>query len=171
MRWADLDLLGHVNNVVYVDYLQEARVDMLRTHAPDRGPASWPRASWWSGTRCTLRRPAGASGSEPVNIECWVTEIRAASFTMAYEVFDEDADGARTVYLRAKTLLTPYVFADGAAAPHHRRREGGARAVPRADEPLPTVRGAQPGRAPREPATTPCTCASPTSTSTATSTT
>ena len=22
MRWADLDQLGHVNNVVYVDYLQ-----------------------------------------------------------------------------------------------------------------------------------------------------
>ena len=34
MRWADLDQLGHVNNVVYVDYLQEARVDMLRTHGP-----------------------------------------------------------------------------------------------------------------------------------------
>ena len=34
MRWADLDPLGHVNNVVYVDYLQEARVDMLRTHGP-----------------------------------------------------------------------------------------------------------------------------------------
>ena len=33
MRWADLDQLGHVNNVVYVDYLQEARVDMLRVHA------------------------------------------------------------------------------------------------------------------------------------------
>ena len=36
MRWADLDQLGHVNNVVYVDYLQEARVDMLRSHG--RGP-------------------------------------------------------------------------------------------------------------------------------------
>ena len=37
MRWADMDLLGHVNNVTYVDYLQEARVDMLRVHAPARG--------------------------------------------------------------------------------------------------------------------------------------
>ena len=35
VRWADLDLLGHVNNVTYVDYLQEARVDMLRTQSPD----------------------------------------------------------------------------------------------------------------------------------------
>ena len=31
VRWADLDLLGHVNNVVYVDYLQEARVDFMRS--------------------------------------------------------------------------------------------------------------------------------------------
>ena len=32
IRWADLDLLGHVNNVRYVDYLQEARVDLMRAH-------------------------------------------------------------------------------------------------------------------------------------------
>ena len=47
----------------------------------------------------------------PVSIECWVTEIRAASFTMAYEIFAEDETGGRTVYLRARTVLTPYVFA------------------------------------------------------------
>jgi acyl-CoA thioester hydrolase len=54
-----------------------------------------------------------------VSIECWVTEIRAASFTMAYEIFhtdgadgdDPEADGGRRVYLRATTVLTPYVFA------------------------------------------------------------
>ena len=57
MRWADMDLLGHVNNVIYVDYLQEARVDMLRVHARNaRPPASWPRRSWWSATRCTTAR-------------------------------------------------------------------------------------------------------------------
>jgi acyl-CoA thioester hydrolase len=46
----------------------------------------------------------------PVSIEVWVTEIRAASFTMAYEVFHE-TDAGRTVYARASTVLTPYVFA------------------------------------------------------------
>ncbi|HEU4515093.1 MAG TPA: thioesterase family protein, partial [Nocardioidaceae bacterium] len=30
-----MDSLGHVNNVTYVDYLQEARVDMFAVHAPD----------------------------------------------------------------------------------------------------------------------------------------
>ena len=57
MRWADMDLQGHVNNVIYVDYLQEARVDMLRVHAETGGRrTSWPRRSWWSATRCTTAR-------------------------------------------------------------------------------------------------------------------
>jgi len=46
----------------------------------------------------------------PVSIEVWVTEVRAASFTMAYEVFHETDEGRR-VYLQATTVLTPYVFA------------------------------------------------------------
>jgi len=50
-------------------------------------------------------------GFRPVSIEAWVTEIRAASFTIAYEIFHEDDEGERTVYVRAKTVLTPYVFA------------------------------------------------------------
>ncbi|HEX6875768.1 MAG TPA: acyl-CoA thioesterase, partial [Nocardioidaceae bacterium] len=37
LRWADMDSLGHVNNVTYVDYLQEARVDMFAVHAPWSG--------------------------------------------------------------------------------------------------------------------------------------
>lgn len=110
LRWADLDLLGHVNNVVYVDYLQEARVDMLRTHAPDR------RADELAEGVVVVRHEVSYLAPltfrfHPVSIECWVTEVRAASFTMAYEIFDEDDDGVRTTYVRASTVLTPYVFA------------------------------------------------------------
>ena len=109
MRWADLDLLGHVNNAVYVDYLQEARVDMLRVHARDR------RADDLAEGVVVVRHEVQYVAPltfrfEPVRIETWVTEIRAASFTLAYEVFDETAEGRR-VYLRATTVLTPYVFA------------------------------------------------------------
>ncbi len=110
LRWADLDLLGHVNNVTYVDYLQEARVDMFRTHAPDS------RADDLAEGVVVVRHEVTYVSSltfsfEPVAIECWVTEIRAASFTMAYEVFAEAESGERTVHLRARTVLTPYVFA------------------------------------------------------------
>jgi acyl-CoA thioester hydrolase len=110
MRWADMDLLGHVNNVVYVDYLQEARVDMLSTHAPDR------RADDLAEGVVVVRHEVSYLAPltfrfRPVSIECWVTEVRAASFTMAYEIFDEDESGLRTTYVRARTVLTPYVFA------------------------------------------------------------
>lgn len=109
MRWADLDMLGHVNNVVYVDYLQEARVDMMRTHAPDSRSDDLAEGVVVVRSEVTYRAPL-TFRFRPVTIEAWVTEVRAASFTMAYEVFDEH-DGARTTYLRARTLLTPYVFA------------------------------------------------------------
>ncbi len=110
MRWADMDLLGHVNNVVYVDYLQEARVDLLRHH----GPSPTSEGGLVEGVvvvRHEVQFLAPLTFRfRPVSIEVWVTEVRAASFTMAYEVFHETDEG-RTVYARASTVLTPYVFA------------------------------------------------------------
>ncbi|WP_345799169.1 acyl-CoA thioesterase [Nocardioides sp. YIM 152315] len=110
MRWADMDLLGHVNNVVYVDYLQEARVDMLRTHGPAASTGALAEGVVVVRHEVTYVSPLHF-GFRPVSIESWVTEIRAAAFTISYEIFHEDAAGDRRVYARAKTVLTPYVFA------------------------------------------------------------
>ena len=111
LRWADMDALGHVNNVTYVDYLQEARVDVFRLHAPRPGGEDLAegvvvvRHEVDYLTPLTFRR-------QPVSIEVWVSQVRAASFTLDYEVYDEQPDGGRTVYLRARSALAPYVFAD-----------------------------------------------------------
>ena len=109
LRWADLDLLGHINNVVYVDYLQEARVDMLRVSASERRSDDLAEGVVVVRHEVAYVNPL-AFRFAPVRIESWVTEIRAASFTVAYEVFDVDGEDRR-VYLRASTVLTPYVFA------------------------------------------------------------
>jgi acyl-CoA thioester hydrolase len=114
MRWADLDQLGHVNNVVYVDYLQEARVDMLRAHG--RGLGALAEGLVVVRHEVTFLKPL-TYDFRPVSIECWVTDIRAATFTMAYEIFHDtpSSDGGeneRVVYLRATTVLTPFVFAE-----------------------------------------------------------
>jgi acyl-CoA thioester hydrolase len=111
LRWADMDSLGHVNNVTYVDYLQEARVDMLRVHAPASGGEQLAEGVVVVRHEVEFVAPL-VFRAEPVLIESWVTRIRAASFTMAYEILDELPDGGRRVYTRARTLLTPYVFAD-----------------------------------------------------------
>jgi acyl-CoA thioester hydrolase len=108
IRWADLDLLGHINNVVYVDYLQEARVDMLRVHARDQRSDDLAEGVVVVRHEVEYVRPLEFRFA-PVRIETWVTEIRAASFTLAYEVVDQTAE-ERVVHLRASTVLAPFVF-------------------------------------------------------------
>ena len=115
MRWADMDLQGHVNNVIYVDYLQEARVDMLRVHA--RSQAQAEATGELAEALVVVRhevhyRAPLTYDFRPVSIECWVTDIKAATFTMAYEIFHDlpatdGGAGDRVVYLRATTVLTP----------------------------------------------------------------
>jgi acyl-CoA thioester hydrolase len=114
MRWADLDSLGHVNNVVYVDYLQEARVDMLRVHAPDARAGRLADGVVVVRHHVEFQTPLSFAASsvhrQSVKIESWITEIRAASFTIAYEIYSDVGD-SRITYARASTVLTPYVFA------------------------------------------------------------
>lgn len=115
IRWADLDLLGHVNNVRYVDYLQEARISLLDEMDP--AAAGQPIGSSLLADGVVVVRhevsylASLTYRSEPVLIDIWVTEVRAATFTMAYEIYDPAPDGGRIVYLRALTVLTPYDFA------------------------------------------------------------
>jgi len=109
LRWADMDSLGHVNNVVYVDYLQEARVDMLRVHAPVQGGEDLAEGVVVVRHEVEFVHPL-VFRPEPVRIESWVSQVRAATFTMDYEVLDVLPDGVRQVYLRARSVLTPYVF-------------------------------------------------------------
>lgn len=115
LRWADMDSLGHVNNVVYVDYLQEARVDMFAVHAPVTGGEELGEAVVVVRHEVEFLAPL-VYRAEPVRIETWVTRIRAASFTMRYEILDEpdqpDSGGSRRVFARAATVLAPYVFAE-----------------------------------------------------------
>ena len=92
-----MDAYGHVNNVVFLRYLEEARIDFL--FRPDKDFQQGPS---WHAMRSTTSS-SWSTGTTPVNIELWVTQIRAASFTIAYEVKDPDQ-----VYVRAPTVVVPY---------------------------------------------------------------
>ncbi len=110
LRWADMDALGHVNNVRYVDYLQEARADMLRVHTGATAGEDLTEGVVVVRHDLEFLTPL-VFRAAPVRIETWATQVGAASFTLAYEVLDLCADGRRTVYTRATTRLSPYVFA------------------------------------------------------------
>jgi acyl-CoA thioester hydrolase len=111
MRRADLHAGATVDNVVFADYLQEARLDLLRRHDTSAAPAP--------GEGLVVVRTVVEYveplhlGDAPLRVEVWVTEVRAASFTLGYELTTQrDRDRPRVVHARAATVLAPYVFAD-----------------------------------------------------------
>ncbi|POX64923.1 thioesterase [Streptomyces sp. Ru62] len=99
LRWADMDAYGHVNNVVFLRYLEEARIDFL--FRPDK---DFKQGSVVARHEIDYKRQL-VHRHEPVDIELWVTEIKAASFTLTYEVKDGDL-----VYVRASTVIVPFDF-------------------------------------------------------------
>ncbi|GAA3750724.1 thioesterase family protein [Streptomyces tremellae] len=108
LRWADMDAFGHVNNVVFLRYLEEARIDFMFRLAPDDGSASFSGGSVVARHEIDYKLPL-VHRYEPVPIELWVTEIRAASLTVAYEVKDPATEEApERLYVRASTVVVPY---------------------------------------------------------------
>ncbi|MFE5394995.1 acyl-CoA thioesterase [Streptomyces sp. NPDC056568] len=99
LRWADMDAYGHVNNVVFLRYLEEARIDFL--FRPDK---EFKQGSVVARHEIDYKRQL-VHRHRPVDVELWVTEIRAASFTLTYEVKDGDE-----VYVRASTVIVPFDF-------------------------------------------------------------
>ena len=99
-----MDAFGHVNNVVFLTYLEEARVDMLFVHAGSEA-ATEQLASGVVVARHEIDYKAPlVFRSEPVAIDLWVTKLGTSSFTLAYEVKDDDGP----VYVRAATVMVPY---------------------------------------------------------------
>lgn len=94
-----MDAYGHVNNVVFLRYLEEARIDFLFRPGKDFQQGSVVARHEIDYKRQLVHR------HHPVDIELWVTEIKAASFTLAYEVKDDDL-----VYVRASTVIVPFDF-------------------------------------------------------------
>lgn len=111
-RWSDLDAYAHVNNVTWLEYLQEARVDMLFVHAPARGAEELAEGILVVQAEINYRR-AMHFRQEPYPIEMWVSKIGGASFSIGYEIADTLEDGSRTLYGTASTLLAPVDLASG----------------------------------------------------------
>ncbi|SPF02877.1 acyl-CoA thioester hydrolase, YbgC/YbaW family [Streptomyces sp. MA5143a] len=94
-----MDAYGHVNNVVFLRYLEEARIDFLFRPEKDFKQGSVVARHEIDYRRQLVHR------HRPVDIELWVTEIRAASFTITYEVKDPEQ-----VYVTASTVIVPFDF-------------------------------------------------------------
>ncbi|WP_296057167.1 thioesterase family protein [uncultured Amphritea sp.] len=86
VRWGDMDAYGHVNNALYMRYLEEARVQFLASIGADmRGNGTDPVII---NVGCTFLRPVSYPAT--VIIKSYVGEIGRSSFMVWYEVSTTD---------------------------------------------------------------------------------
>ncbi|GHF35955.1 thioesterase [Streptomyces mashuensis] len=103
LRWSDMDAYGHVNNVVYLRYLEEARIDFVTRLAREGGGhGPFSAGSVVARHEIDYLRPL-VHRPEPVTVETWVTRIGGGSVTVSCEVKDEEH-----VYARARTVVVPF---------------------------------------------------------------
>lgn len=106
VRWSDMDAYGHVNNVQYLRYLEEARVYAFH--------------EWFGQERSLLADGVLVARSEidyvapmtfnyqPALVTLWCSAISGASFDIAYLVGQRGSD---VTFARAESTLVTYDLA------------------------------------------------------------
>lgn len=107
VRFDDLDAFGHVNNVTFAEYLQEARVDFAQRNLAYSATPHEGSVVVHQSIDYLAPVPFRV---EPLQVQVWVTKIGTSSFDLAYEVAD-----ASTLFARATGVLV--AFDVGASRP------------------------------------------------------
>ncbi|MBA3295267.1 MAG: acyl-CoA thioesterase [Geodermatophilaceae bacterium] len=102
MRWADQDPFQHVNNAAFLTYLEQARVEIFFSDAKDQGVTTLSEGVVVVRHEIDYKRPVIYSG-RPLIVECWISQLRAASYRVDYRVFDGE-----TLAVTANSLLATY---------------------------------------------------------------
>ncbi|HEX5114309.1 MAG TPA: thioesterase family protein [Pseudonocardiaceae bacterium] len=105
-RWSDMDVFGHVNHASTVTLLEEARIDLLFTEAGRHSAATMAEGIVVARLAVDYHSPLVADGSM-VRVEISVRDLRAASFTLDYTVYNGRRN-SDAVVATAETLLVPY---------------------------------------------------------------
>ncbi len=102
MRWADQDPFQHVNNAVFLTYLEQARVEIFFSDAKDEGVTTLSDGVVVVRHEIHYKRPVIYS-ARPLIVECWISTLRAASYRVDYRVYDGE-----TLAVTANSLLATY---------------------------------------------------------------
>ncbi|HET7531777.1 MAG TPA: thioesterase family protein [Nocardioidaceae bacterium] len=109
VRFSDVDVYGHVNNVKYFEYYQEARLAFLTSmgRAEEEGRFAVVVAR----VNVDYKRPI-LFRSEPYVIESWIDRVGNSSFGLSAEIKDGD-----TVLSRAEAVLVTFDLKTQTARP------------------------------------------------------
>ena len=113
VRFRDCDPMGHVNNAVYLTYLEQARFAHWREvwgMEFERLPAGTPGVIL---ARAEIDYRLPAKYGDVLEIRIAVERIGTTSFTYTYDVVDQD----ERLVAEARTVLVLYDYAAGKPAP------------------------------------------------------
>jgi acyl-CoA thioester hydrolase len=125
IRWGDMDSYGHVNNVLFVRYLEDTRFAIFTPPLGEHAAAGVdPALSVFdlfpdgcnglvAGHRIEYRAPLNYR-AEPLVVRLWVTRLGGSSVDLGYELGEADRS---VVYAIASTTLVVVDSADGRPRP------------------------------------------------------
>ncbi|MFH9071393.1 acyl-CoA thioesterase [Streptomyces alboflavus] len=102
LRWADADAYGHVNNALFLRFMEEARTRMFQEVLPADEAGRRQHAFVVSRASVEYRAPLHYR-EDPVDVHVWVTQSRAVSFELAYQIRDADR-----LYAEGTTAIAAY---------------------------------------------------------------
>jgi len=109
VRFSDVDIYGHVNNVKYFEYYQEARLAFMS--ALGRGEDLGSFSVVVARLDVDYKRPI-LFRTDPYAVESWVSRVGKSSFGLAAEIKDGD-----TVLSRAQAVMVTFDLETQAARP------------------------------------------------------
>ncbi|MDX6569250.1 MAG: acyl-CoA thioester hydrolase [Gaiellales bacterium] len=110
IRWRDLDGFGHVNNAVFLTYLEECRDEFLRRHLrdpPERGEYMLVRVAIDYRSQITM-------ADDFVEAEVGITRVGRSSVTLGERIF---AGPGRRLAAEVEAVVVRYDWETGAARP------------------------------------------------------
>jgi len=110
VRWRDVDALGHVNNAVYFNYLEQARLHYMR-ELGFLPPNSTAVGVIIAEASCRFESPLKLG--EQVTIRARVSGFRRSSFIFEYRIEGEDGRLAAT----AQTVQVCYDYEEQRPSP------------------------------------------------------
>ena len=121
VRFRDCDAMGHVNNAVYLTYLEQTRfahwrANGLARHTLDSAPAEGNAPGAVPGVivarvEIDYRRPA--KHGDVLRVHLGVAAVGRSSFTYEYEI----VDAADTLISNARTVIVRFDYAAGRSVP------------------------------------------------------
>ncbi len=110
VRWRDLDTFDHVNNSNYLTYLEETRVQWLRTLVADWG--GQPTAPVLAASQLNYRAPINWPAE--VRVKLYAERLGTSSLTLAHRI--ESLDGS-VLHCDGSVVLVWIDRASGKPAP------------------------------------------------------